>query len=109
MASQFPLYAGINLLSGASPSDNYLVIDSDFYCLNGFELGVLGLEGVGVVLKEDKVQDDVLVLGCVPVVAQRVGGSPSMTAKPRLAQVSFVDLLVACLNLASPVIQLFSK
>ncbi|MEA3220284.1 MAG: hypothetical protein OZX49_01390 [Immundisolibacter sp.] len=43
-----------------------------------FELGVLGLEGVGDVLEEDQAQDDVLVLGRVHVVAQRVGGGPQL-------------------------------
>jgi hypothetical protein len=40
------------------------------------ELGVLGLERVGDVLEEDQAEDDVLVLGRVHVVAQRVGGGP---------------------------------
>ena len=43
-----------------------------------FELGVLGLEGVGDVLEEDQAEDDVLVLGRVHVVAQRVGGGPEL-------------------------------
>ena len=43
-----------------------------------FELGVLGLEGVGDVLEEDQAEDDVLVLGRVHVVAQRVGGRPEL-------------------------------
>ena len=42
------------------------------------ELGVLGLEGVGDVLEEDQAEDDVLVLGRVHVVAQRVGGGPEL-------------------------------
>jgi hypothetical protein len=44
----------------------------------GFELGVLGFEGVGDVLEEDQAEDDVLVLGGVHVVAQRVGGFPEL-------------------------------
>ncbi len=44
----------------------------------GFELGVLGLEGVGDVLEEDQAEDDVLVLGRVHVVAERVGGCPEL-------------------------------
>ena len=43
-----------------------------------FELGVLRLEGVGDVLEEDQAEDDVLVLGRVHVVAQRVGGGPEL-------------------------------
>ena len=43
-----------------------------------FELGVLLLEGVGDVLEEDQAEDDVLVLGRVHVVAQRVGGRPEL-------------------------------
>jgi hypothetical protein len=42
------------------------------------ELGVLLLEGVGDVLEEDQAEDDVLVLGRVHVVAQRVGGRPEL-------------------------------
>jgi len=44
----------------------------------GLELRVLGLEGVTDVLEEDQAQDDVLVLGRVHVVAQRVGGLPEL-------------------------------
>ena len=36
------------------------------------EFGVLGLEGIGDVLQEDEAEDDVLVLGGVHVVAQRI-------------------------------------
>jgi hypothetical protein len=43
-----------------------------------FQFRVLGLEGVGDVLEEDQAQDDVLVLGRVHVVAQRVGSSPEL-------------------------------
>ena len=43
-----------------------------------FEFGVLGLEGVGDVLEEDQAEDDVLVLGRVHVVAERVGGGPEL-------------------------------
>jgi hypothetical protein len=42
------------------------------------ELGVLRLEGVGDVLEEDEAEDDVLVLGRVHVVAQRIGGGPEL-------------------------------
>ena len=42
------------------------------------QLGVLRLEGVGDVLEEDQAEDDVLVLGRVHVVAQRVGGRPEL-------------------------------
>ena len=52
--------------------------------LLGFELGVLGLEGVGDVLEEDQAEDDVLVLGRVHVVAQRVGGGPELGLDPIL-------------------------
>ena len=52
----------------------------------GVELGVLLLEGVGDVLEEDQAEDDVLVLGRVHVVAQRVGGGQSLASKPRLAE-----------------------
>ena len=38
----------------------------------------LRLEGVGDVLEEDQAEDDVLVLGRVHVVAQRVGGRPQL-------------------------------
>ena len=41
--------------------------------LLGFELCVLGLEGIGNVLEEDKTEGDVLVLGRVHVVAERIG------------------------------------
>ncbi len=44
----------------------------------GLELGVAFLEGVGDVLEEDQAEDDVLVLGGVHVVAQRVGGGPEL-------------------------------
>ena len=51
-----------------------------------FELGVLRLEGVGDVLEEDQAEDDVLVLGRVHVVAERVGRLPERFAsKPRVA------------------------
>ena len=43
-----------------------------------FELGVLRLERVGDVLEEDQAEDDVLVLGRVHVVAQRVGRLPQV-------------------------------
>ena len=39
---------------------------------------MLRLEGVGDVLEEDQAEDDVLVLGRVHVVAQRVGGGPEL-------------------------------
>lgn len=42
--------------------------------LLGFQFRVFGLEGVGDVLQEDQAKDDVLVLGRVHIVAQRVGG-----------------------------------
>ena len=47
------------------------------------ELGVLRLEGVGDVLEEDQAEDDVLVLGRVHVVAQRVGGLPRASPRSR--------------------------
>jgi hypothetical protein len=46
--------------------------------LLSLELGVFGFEGVGDVLEEDQAEDDMLVLGCVHVVAQRVGGFPEL-------------------------------
>ena len=39
---------------------------------------MLRLEGVGDVLEEDQAEDDVLVLGRVHVVAERVGGRPEL-------------------------------
>lgn len=42
------------------------------------EFRVLRLERVGDVLEEDQAQDDELVLRCVHVVAERVGGSPEL-------------------------------
>ena len=50
-----------------------------------FELGVLGLEGVGDVLEEDQAEDDVLVLGRVHVVAQRVGRLPELGLEPTVS------------------------
>ena len=46
------------------------------------ELGVLGLERVRDVLEEDQPEDDVLVLGRVHVVAQRVGHLPELRFVP---------------------------
>ena len=43
-----------------------------------FQLRVLRLERVGDVLQEDEAEDDVLVLGRIHVVAQRVGGGPEL-------------------------------
>ena len=45
------------------------------------ELSVPGLEGVGDVLKKDQPEDDVLVLGRVHVVAQRIGCRPQLRLK----------------------------
>ena len=42
----------------------------------GDQLSMPGLERVGDVLQEDEAQDDVLVLGRVHVVAERIGGLP---------------------------------
>ena len=56
-----------------------------------FELGVLRLEGVGDVLEEDQAEDDVLVLGRVHVVAQRVGGRPELGLEAEVgARVGFL-------------------
>jgi hypothetical protein len=59
----------------------------------GLQLGVLGLEGVGDVFQEDEAEDDVLVLGSVHVVAQRVGCGPQLRFKPngstRTHEISF--------------------
>ena len=54
--------------------------------LLGFELGVLRLEGVGDVLEEDQAEDDVLVLGRVHVVAQRVGGGPELLLEAQICR-----------------------
>ena len=42
------------------------------------------LERVGNVLEKDQPQDDVLVLGRVHVVAQRIGGLPELGFKPEV-------------------------
>jgi hypothetical protein len=42
------------------------------------ELGVLRLERVGDVFEEDQAEHDVLVLGRIHVVAQRIGGLPEL-------------------------------
>jgi hypothetical protein len=39
---------------------------------------VLLFEGIRDVFEEDQPEDDVLVLGCVHVAAQRVGGLPEL-------------------------------
>ena len=58
------------------------------------ELGVLGLEGVGDVLEEDQAEDDVLVLGRVHVVAQRVGRGPELRLE---AEIGAVAAIFGCL------------
>src|SRR5574337_1570045 len=58
--------------------------------LLGDELGVLLLEGVGDVLKEDEAEYDMLVLGRVHAAAQRVGHLP---------QLGFVaDICAGCID-----------
>ena len=54
------------------------------------EFGVLGLEGVRDVLEEDQPEDDVLVLGGVHVVAQRVGRGPELGLEAEVCGVSFL-------------------
>jgi len=50
----------------------------------GFELGVMGLEGVGDVLKEDEPQHNVLVLGGIHRAAQGVGGGPELSLEAQV-------------------------
>jgi hypothetical protein len=52
------------------------------------QFGVLGLEGVGDVLEKDQAQDDVLVLGRVHVIAQRIGGGPELGFKAEVGRVA---------------------
>ena len=59
-----------------------------------FQLGVFVLEGVGDVLEEDEAEHDVLVLGGVHVVAQRVGGGPQLRLEPDRGR-ALVSVLLA--------------
>ncbi len=61
----------------------------------GFELGVLRLEGVGDVFEEDQSEDDVLVLGGIHVVAQRIRRRPQLRLERAIA-ILVLFLLFCC-------------
>ena len=56
----------------------------------------LRLEGVGDVLEEDQAEDDVLVLGRVHVVAQRVGRLPEPRFEAELSRAVLCVLVCSC-------------
>ena len=51
---------------------------------------MLGFEGIGDVLEKDQAQNDVLVLGRVHVVAQRVGGGPELSFEAEVGAGVFI-------------------
>ncbi len=60
------------------------------------EFGMLGFEGVGDVLQEDEAEHDVLVLGRVHVVTQRVGGGPQLGLEAEVGGGVVLGVLCSC-------------